>query len=431
MFGAKGSGRTIQGCGKKVMLKVHFMGIGGSGISAVARMAKHLGYDVSGCDLEESSITYRLRKDGIPVAIGHDATHLKKIDLLIHTPAVFYQSDTHPEYKKAKSSMIWEEFMAKYLQKGKYVIAVSGTHGKGTTAAMISKVMEDAGTDPTCEVGANLLDWDKKNYRLGKSKYFVCEADEFRDKFLLYSPEIAIITSLEMDHPEYFKDFSQVITSFKKFAAKAKVVIASADLKKYKLAKKVIYYQPAKLKLKLPGAHIKADAGAAMAVAKYLKINERVAKKSLESFSGLERRFEFRGEVDGVKIIDDYAHHPTAVTANIKAVREKYPKKKVWIVFQPHMHSRLETLFADFAKSLKMADRVVVTDVFTRRESGVTKPSGKDLALAVGSPRATYVGGDLQNVANFVSRNSSKGDVVLVLGAGDVYKVSEYLLQPK
>ena len=410
-------------------MKIHFMGIGGSGISAVARIAKEQGHEVTGCDLEESSITHRLRKDGIPIEIGHSATHLKKADLLVHTPAVFYQSETHPEYKKAKLAMIWEEFMAKYLHKNKFVVAVSGTHGKGTTTAMLSWILEQASFDPTCEIGANVLSWDKKNYRIGKSKYFVFEADEFREKFLLYKPDLAIITSLEMDHPEHFKNLDHVVTAFRKFAAKAKTLVINEDLKKHKLTNKAIYYKPLKLKLKFPGEHIQADAGAAWAAAKALGVKDRDIKAALQSFTGLERRFEFRGEVDGVKIFDDYAHHPTAVTYNVKAARELYPKKKIWVVFQPHMHSRLETLFADFAKSLRLADRVIVTDVFTRRESGITKPSGKDLALAVGSPKATYVGGDLQNVANFVSRNTKKGDVVLALGAGDVYKVSDYLLQ--
>lgn len=412
-------------------MKIHFMGIGGSGISGVARIAKEQGFEVSGCDLEESPITHRLRKEGIPVELGHSASHLKKTDLLVHTPAVFYQSETHPEYKKAEASMIWEEFMAKYLQKDKYVIAVAGTHGKGTTTAMLSWILEQAGLDPTCEIGANLLDWDRKNYRIGKSKYFVCEADEFREKLLLYKPDLAVITSIEMDHPEYFKNFDAVLAAFRKFAAKAKVLIVNQDLKKYKLSPKAIYYKPLKLKLKLPGAHIKADAGAAAAAAKILGVKEPLIKKALESFSGLERRFEYRGEVEGVKIYDDYAHHPTAIAVNIAAVREVFPKKKVWAVFQPHMHSRLETLFGDFAKSLQLADRVIVIDVFTRRESGVTKPSGKDLALEIGSPKATYVGGGLQNVANFVSRNSQKGDIILVMGAGDVYKVSDLLLSNK
>lgn len=405
------------------------MGIGGSGISAIARIAREQGYQVSGCDLEESSITHRLRLEGIPIEIGHSATHLKKADLLVHTPAVFYQSETHPEFKKAKNALTWEEFMAKYLQKNKFVIAIAGTHGKGTTTAMLARILEIAGLDPTCEVGANLLDWDKKNYRLGKSKYFICEADEFRDHFLLYKPDLAIITSLEMDHPEYFKDFPAVVASFQKFAAKASKLVVSADLKKYHLGKKSIYYQPVSFKLKLPGAHIRADAGAAAAAAKLLGVKDAVIKEALQSFSGCERRFEYRGEVEGVKIYDDYAHHPTAVAVNISAARSAFPKKKIWVVFQPHMHARLEALFADFVKTLKQADRVVVTDVFTRRESGVIKPSGKDLALAIGAPKATYVGGDLQNVANFVSRNAPKGAIVLVMGAGDSPKVSDYLLQ--
>lgn len=411
------------------MTKVHFMGIGGSGASATARIAKSQGFEVTGCDLEESSITYRLRKDGIPVDIGHNVAHLKKADILAHTPAVYYQSDTHPEFTKAKNPMIWEEFMAKYLQRGKFVIAVAGTHGKGTTTSMISRVLEIAGFDPTCEVGANLLDWDKQNFRIGKSKYFVCEADEFRDKFLLYKPDIAVITSIEMDHPEYFKDFNAVLTSFKRFAAKAKVVIASSELKKYKLAKKVIYYKPVKFKLNLPGKHIRNDAGAAWALAKALKIKDSEIKKGLQAFGGLERRFELRGEVEGAKIYDDYAHHPTAIKVNIEAARELYPKKKIWIVFQPHMYARLEKLFSEFKKALAKADKVVVTDVFTRREQGMIKPSGKDLALAIGAPRATYVGGELINVANFLARNLSSKDIVLIMGAGDVYQVSDILLK--
>ncbi|MBI3887481.1 hypothetical protein HY310_00240 [Candidatus Microgenomates bacterium] len=341
------------------MTKVHFMGIGGSGASSVARIAKANGFIVSGCDLEESSITYRLRKDGIPVEIGHNEDHLKEVDLLVHTPAVFYQSENHPEFTKAKDPLIWEEFMAKYLHKGKTLIAVAGTHGKGTTTALICKCLEDANFDPICEVGANLLDWDNKNYRIGNSKYFVFEADEFREKFLLYKPEIAVITSIEMDHPDYFKDFDAVLRAFEKFAKKAKVVIInSEDFGCQKLIKllnsvktiKLIKYSKLKktqAKLKSPGDHIRADAAAAWALAKYLKINDKQIKSSLEKFGGLERRFELKGEVEGAKIYDDYAHHPTAVGANISGIREICPGKKVWAIFQPHMHSRLGVLFDD------------------------------------------------------------------------------------
>ena len=422
------------------MVKVHFMGIGGSGASACARIARDFGYNVSGCDLEESYITYRLRKEGIPVDIGHNASHLKKADLLVHTPAVFYQNVQHPEFIKAKAAMIWEEFMAKHLQKGKFVIAVAGTHGKGTTTSLLARVLEFAGIDPTVEVGANLLDWNKTNYRIGKSKYFVCEADEFRDKFLLYKPDIAVITSIEMDHPEYFKDFEAVLASFKKFALRAKVVVINGEdegcrklLKELKGSRVIKYKKITKgqAKLKLPGEHLRMDAGAVWATAKHLGLKEKVIKEGLEAFGGLERRFEFRGEVEGAKIYDDYAHHPTAIEVNISAARELFPRKKVWVVLQPHIHTRLESLFANFTKALKKADKVVVTDVYTRRESGVVKPSGKDLALAVGGPKATYVGGELVNVANFIRRNVSPKDVVLVMGAGDVYQVSDLLLQNK
>ena len=423
-------------------MKVHFMGIGGSGQSAVAQIAKAYGYEVSGCDLESSRITAQLQKDGIPVTIGHDPSHLKNIDILAHTPAVFYQSLNHPEYTKAKNAMTWEEFMAKFLIKGKKLIAVSGTHGKGTTTALMAKVLEAAGMDPTVEVGANLLDWDRKNYRVGNSKYFLCEADEFREKFLLYKPYIAVITSVEMDHPEFFKDFNAVVSAFVKFAKNSKILVINSEnpgcqavLKELKGVKglKIIKFKSltkAQVKLQLPGKHLLEDAGAVWAAASALGIKQPLIKKGLEAFSGLERRFEFRGTASfGAKIYDDYAHHPTAVMLNIKAAREIKPKKNIWVIFQPHMYLRLQKLFNEFVKALKLADKVIVTDVFTRREQNINKPTGKELALAIGGPKATYVGGELTNVANFVNRNAKKDDLILVLGAGDIYKVSDLLLK--
>jgi UDP-N-acetylmuramate--alanine ligase len=423
-------------------LHVHFMGIGGSGISAVARMAQANGFNVSGCDIESSSIAHRLQKEGIPVTTeGHDPSHLRGTDILAHTSAVFYQSEDHPELTKANNPMIWEEFMAKYLQKGKFVIAVAGTHGKGTTTAMLARVLETAGLDPTVEVGANLLDWDRANYRIGKSKYFLCEADEYREKFLLYKPDLLVITSIEMDHPDYFADFGAVLEAFVKMAKQSKTVVINGEdpgcqklirvMKTVKSIKIIKFKSLSKTqaKLKLPGDHVRSDAGGVWTAARELKIPEKAIKSGLESFSGLERRFEYRGEADGVIYYDDYAHHPTAVEVNIKAAREMYPKHKIWVVFQPHMYSRLQNLFDDFIKALSMANKVVVTDVYSKREPGVNKPSGKELALAIGAPKATYVGGDLLNVANFVSRNSTKGDVILNMGAGDVYKVSDILLE--
>ncbi|MEK7565602.1 MAG: UDP-N-acetylmuramate--L-alanine ligase [Patescibacteria group bacterium] len=421
-------------------MKIHFMGIGGSGISAVARIAKAQGFEVSGCDLEDSAITRKLRTEGIEVIIGHNASHLKNIDILAHSPAVYYQSENHPEFTKAKNPMTWEKFMAKYLMKGKTLIAVSGTHGKGTTTAMMARVLEAAKCDPTVEVGANLLDWGKENFRSGKSKYYLCEADEFREKFLLYKPYVAIITSVEMDHPEYFKNFDAVLNAFVKFSKKSDILVLNSEdagcnklLKELKGLKtpRIIRYKSlrkSQAKLKFPGKHIRSDAGAVWAAARVLGVKDKVIKSGLENFNGLERRFEYRGETaSGIKIYDDYAHHPTAVSVNINAIREKHPNKKIWAVFQPHMFSRLATLFDDFASSLQLADRIIISDVFTRREQGITKPSGKDLSRAVG-PKATYIGGDLVNVANFLSRNAGKNDILLVMGAGDIYKVSDMIL---
>ncbi|MEK7127109.1 MAG: cyanophycin synthetase [Patescibacteria group bacterium] len=412
-------------------MKVHFMGIGGSGASAVARLAKAQGYEVSGCDLENSGIINNLQKEGIDVKIGHDVSHLKNIDILAHSPAIYYQSQTEKEFTKAKNPMIWEEFMAKYLMKNKFVVAVAGTHGKGTTTSMLCWILEQAGLDPTCEIGANMLAWGKKNDRIGKSKLFICEADEYREKFLLYKPDILLITSIEMDHPDYFKDYEAVVTAFVKIAAKSKkVVVNGEDGGCLKLKKTLKYksFKKGQMKLRFPGKHIRSDAAGAAAVAKILGVKNKVIKEALESYTGLERRFELRGEVNGMKLIDDYAHHPTAVEVNIAGARERYPKARIVAVFQPHMYARLAAMFDEFKKVLSKADKVAVLDVYSKREPGISKPTGKDLALAIGGPKATYIGGDLNNVANFLLRNGRRGDVVLLMGAGDIYKVSDQMM---
>lgn len=333
--------------------------------------------------------------------------------------------------------------MARELQKDKFVIAIGGTHGKGHTCAMLGRILEVAGFDPTVEVGANLLDWNRQNFRVGNSKYFVCEADEYNDNFLVYRPNLLLITSVEMDHPDYFKDLDQITNSFVKLVKRMKapsiLVINGGDagclrlLKELKLLKwdgKIIKYLPISksTKLKLPGQHIRDDAGGAGSAAKVLGVKDIDIKKGLESFSGLERRFEYKGDFEGVKIYDDYAHHPTAVRVNIEGAKELYPKKKIWIVLEPHMHSRLKKLYDEFVEVLKLADRAIITDVYTRRENDLNKPTGKDLASSINSPKVTYVGGGTDNVVNFVKRNATKNDVVIVMGAGESYKIAEELV---
>lgn len=426
--------------------KIHFMGIGGAGQSSIARIAKSFGYEVSGCDLEESKEILRLKADGITVSIGHSEDHVKDVDILAHTPAVFYQNANHPEYlsaKKADKAMIGEEFMAKYLLKDKFLIAISGTHGKGTTSSFVSLVMEQAGLDPTCEIGTLLIDWGKKNYRVGKSKYFVIEADEFREKFLMYHPNIAIVTSIEHDHPECFKDLDAVVDAFYRFALgmqepKIMVVYKGQEGTK-KLGDrlkgwdgKLIWYEDVikqSFKLKLPGKHMKEDASAALTLAKVLDIPFKKAKEAVQSFSGNDRRFEFRGEYNGAKIYDDYAHHPTAVARNLEGARELYPNRRLIAVFQPHMFSRMQSMLDEFAKALGMADIVVLTDVFSRREQGISKPDSNDLAGRIGSKAVNA--GNLDSLLNHLKQTLSENDVVLVMGAGDVYKVSDQLVNSK
>lgn len=418
------------------------MGIGGVRASCVARIAKAYGFTVSGCDLAEGEITKQLRREGIEVFIGHDPGHLRRADYLVHTPAVFSHRESHRAVKEGKA-FTQGQFSGRFLAKGKFVVAVAGTHGRATTAAILGYILERGGLDPTCEISAPLLNWDSKNYRVGGGKFFVCDVDESANIFLAYKPGLIVITSV--DHPDFIANSDEVYGSFVRFVLQQKepklLVVNRQDsgcrvvvkrLKKEGFRGKVFWYDKlsSSVRLKVAGEHVRGNAAAAWLAAVRLGVDEKEIEKAVEEFVGVKRRFEFRGGTkDGVLVYDDWAAHPKAVRATIKTAKKVFPKTKIWVVFQPHMYSQLRAFFGDFVRELKFADRVIVTDVYSEREDGQTVPSGKDLSLAIGSPRATYVGGGLENVANFVDRNASKGNVVLVLGVGDVNKVSDLLVK--
>jgi UDP-N-acetylmuramate--alanine ligase len=383
---------------KKMDKKLHFVGIGGSGISGVASLAEKMGYSVTGCDLETG---------------GHSVDHIKNVDLVIVTPAVFYQSNNHPEIleaKKTKRLMTWEEFLGKILLKDKKLICIAGTHGKSTTTAMAGKLLIDNGFDPVVVVGANVPEWGG-NSRFGKGEYAVVEADEFNNNFLNYHPDIAIINNIEFDHPDFFKNEEEVQESFKKFTGNLKgkkILITEKD----SLNKK--------FNLKILGKHNQKNANMVFLLGKTLGIGEDKIIKSIESFTGIGRRLELIADRGGIKVYDDYAHHPTAIAATLEAVREAYPNSRIWAIDEPHGFARTKALLENYGKVFDNADKVLIGPIFKARDK-------EDLGM---SPSSIVKSSDHKDAKGFDSFDEIKqllskelkfGDIVLVMGAGKSY----------
>ena len=336
-------------------MKIHLMGIGGSGASAVAFLASKMGYEVTGCDLEEkTAYSQRIFK-------GHDPKHLIGEDLLVISPAVKYQNSRNPEYLEAlKRGMVvtWEEFVGKYLVDGKKLICIAGTHGKSTITAMTGHLLADAGFDPVVLVGAKVPEWGG-NARFGHGDYFVLEADEFNNNFLNYHPDIAIINNIEFDHPDFFKNEEEVRQSFDKFIKNLKgekILITQKD-------------NPHKhFNLKIFGQHNQANANMVYVLGTKLGINEGVIIKSLESFGGIERRMQLIGEGRGIKVYDDYAHHPTAIRATLEGLREAYPDSKILVIDEPHGYKRTKALLPEYKGVFDSADKVIIGPIFQARD---------------------------------------------------------------
>ncbi|MFH1840792.1 MAG: UDP-N-acetylmuramate--L-alanine ligase [Candidatus Shapirobacteria bacterium] len=426
-------------------IHVHFMGMGGSALAGVALLAQKMGYQVSGCDLQKAtSYSKSLKEAGIDLILGHDSGHLKGVDVVAVSPAVLAVNSNHPEVaaaRKRKILLTWQEFVSRYLQKDKFVIAIAGTHGKSTTTALVGLVLEEAELDPTVVVGAVLPEW-RSGVRFGRSKYFVIEADEYNLNFLNYSPSVIILNNLEMDHPEYFKDFTEFKEAFKKFIKRLvspKILIANQDdkgvigvireMRKENELKdiEVKFYSSKIFTLKLPGKHNLANALGVVKLAEYFGIKKRFWSKVFASFGGLSRRMELVGEVGGIKVFDDYAVHPTAIAATIAALRQKYPRQKLWAIFEPHQYSRLRLFMEAFAASLKKADRVIVTGIYAGREKNRWRVKESDLVKLIG-PKAVFFD-DFEQIIDYLLPKLKKNDLVLVLGAGNSYLFSEQLTE--
>lgn len=416
--------------------RIHFMGVGGAGCSAVFAIAHAAGFEVSGCDKEKHSpyLDNKLKK---LTDVGHNKDHLKNIDLLVYSPAIPNLDKNNEEFVYAQRRglplMPWDQFVAEYLLKEKFVIAVAGTHGKGTVTSMVGVAMEQAGLDPTCLVGAVVMDWGR-NYRVGKSKYFVLEADEYSEKLLRFRPNIGVITNIEFDHPEMFEDLVEIKKLFSKFAdclpENSSLVIGPGVEIKNPHGKTFQVLEPVSYEIKMLGTFNKLNTAIAAQVLRELQIVEPSIRECLKHFNGVARRFEFIGEEKGILVFDDYAHHPTAIKKTVYEARIKFPDKKIWMVYQPHLFSRTKALFNEFVKVFKEseADTTILVDIFEARETDNQEISSKDIVESVGSDKVKYVP-SIEAAANFLIPNVSSGDMILTVGAGDIYTLAPRILE--
>ncbi|MDP2864076.1 MAG: UDP-N-acetylmuramate--L-alanine ligase [bacterium] len=438
-------------------MKVHFVGIGGIGVSALAQYYLTKGHQVSGSDLVSSEITDALKKKGVKILIGkHKAKNLlKDVDLVLYSLAV--QPD-NTELKKARKIGIkiqsYPEALGELTRKY-FTIAVSGTHGKSTSAAMVALILIKAGLNPTVIVGTKLKEFGDSNYRVGKSKYLVIEADEWQSSFLNYRPKIIVLTNIEKEHLDFYKNLNDILKTYKKYIGhlpKDGVLVANSDdFNTRKIIRDRIssgdpislYWLnqrgTKKLKkiLKIPGEHNVYNALAALAVARILKIPDKVSFKALSEYKGSWRRFEVKKikltnnlKPKTCTLISDYAHHPTEIEATLKAAREKFPRKEIWCVFQPHQYQRTYYLFDDFVKVFKEApiDRLIITDIYDvagREEKKIKeKVSSEKLIKTINKPLAIYIP-TIKKATDYLKKNLQGGEVVIIMGAGDIYKLCE------
>jgi UDP-N-acetylmuramate--alanine ligase len=455
------------------MKHIHLVGIGGTGLSAIARVLLERGYQVSGSDLELSPLARDLDEAGVKVFLGHKPEHVQGVDMVIQSSAVPVDNVEIqaalaagiPVYKRA-------DFLGQ-LMNGCQGIAVAGSHGKTTTSAMIAWVLNELGQDPSFIVGgvvSNLV----TNAHAGGGPYFVIEADEYDHMFLGLTPEIAVVTNIEHDHPDLFPTPEAFYHAFQEFSKRlpsdGQMLVCGDDPGAARLGKEttvrgistLTYGAPgpsspvqepdyvarnlqmgprggyvfeaycgerklAKVSLQIPGIHNVRNALGALAVVDQLALSPVDAARALGEFRGARRRFQVLGEADGVIVIDDYAHHPTEIKATLAAARTVYPNRSLWAVWQPHTYTRTKALYVDFLTAFEDADHVIVMDVYRAREPLDPDFSVTDFVSAMEHPDVYFISG-LEATTSFLLLHLQAGDVLLVLSAGDADQVSSWVL---
>lgn len=442
--------------------RIHFVGIGGSGICPIAEILFHKGYIISGSDQNESDTLDRVKSWGIPVYMGHQAENLGDAQALVYTSAC--KAD-NPELVEAKRRGIpaLERCVMLGMLTDRYpqLIGVAGTHGKTTTTSMLTQIFMEAGRDPSAIIGGK-LPLIGSNSRVGKSGTMICEADEYVETFLHLHPAVSVILNIDADHLEYYKTLDNIVRSFRQFASQTReLLVVNGDSPKVlesiegQTGKCIVTfgsdencdYYPAQLneeptacedftlmhqgkalgriKLSVPGWHNLLNALAAAAAAHSLGVEPEIICSALSHFSGVHRRFEVLGKFEGVTVADDFAHHPTELTAILSsAMRMGY--RQVWAVFQPHTYSRTFTLLEDFAKALSIPDHLVMTEILAVREENIYKIHTSDLAAKV-SGSCWF--DSFEKIADYVMEKAQPGDLILTLGGGDIYKCANLIVE--
>lgn len=450
--------------------RIHVMGIAGSGAAGTALLCHRAGALVDGCDIDAPSpYTRPLDAAGVTVESGHDPRHLAGVDRVAISPAIRSVPD-HAELSAALASKLpvitWQALLGELMMAPGHIgLAVAGTHGKSTTTALLGHLLIGAGLDPTVEVGAYISQWGA-SVRTGQGAPFVVEADEFGDNFLNYRPAAAIVTNIEMDHPDYFADRSAVLDSFERFVrgmqpndlvgGKLLLAVANDPGVDELLARlrdwdgQVLRYGPGgsvvaadasfaqegtsfslfehRFEMTLAGAHNVLNATAALALARAVGAPLDALADGLRTFPGAGRRMELITDTGAVIVYDDYGHHPTEVRAALAAVRQKVGDRRLWAIFEPHMYSRTALLFDDFAAAFRGADEVVIADIFASRDSDAARRATSAEALADAVERVsavpTIATGDVDATTEYVFDHLTDGDAVLVMGAGKSYRIA-------
>ena len=450
----------------KKIKHIHFVGIGGIGMSGIAEVLLNLGYKISGSDMKESETTERLKKLGAEIAIGHRAENITSPHVVVISSAVTRENVEVVAAKEKQVPVIPRAEMLAELMRLKYGVAIAGAHGKTTTTSMVATVLAAGGIDPTVVIGGKLNSLGT-NAKLGQGEFLVAEADESDGSFLKLSPTIAVVTTIDEEHLDYYKDIHEIKEAFLTFINKVPfygVSILCLDQPHIqalipRVQKRYLTYGMSQqadyqakdvtlralgskfkvinhgndlgwFELSVPGVHNINNSLAAIAVARELDVELEIICKGIREFSGVQRRFQIKGEVGGITVVDDYGHHPTEVKATLAAAASGMDRRVV-VVFQPHRYTRTQHLLEDFFTAFNQADHLIIMDIYAAGEKSIPGVSGQALYDGVkkyGHKDAIFIP-DREKIIQHLTGMVKKGDLVITLGAGDVWKIGEKLLE--
>ncbi|HOQ75176.1 MAG TPA: UDP-N-acetylmuramate--L-alanine ligase [Thermoclostridium sp.] len=447
-------------------ITVHMVGIGGISMSGLAEILMHKGIKITGSDIRESDITEMLRNMGAVVFPSHDASNITNQDLVVYSAAI---PQDNPELAEARNRgipvMERAELLGVIMDHFQHCIAVSGTHGKTTTTSMISQVMLEGGLDPTVHVGG-MLDAIGGNTRIGSSSWFIAEACEYKDSFLKIRPTLAVVLNIEADHLDYFRDIDHIRSSFQSFLSNVRepgIIVLNYDDPQTRLLSKsltrpfvsyglnspdadwtcedisfedgcagfTVFHKKSswgRVKLQVPGLHNVSNSLACIAACHALGVARTSIIKGLEGYRGTHRRLEDKGMKNGIRVMDDYAHHPTEIQATLRAARALAAGHLICI-FQPHTYTRSYELLDDFSRAFALADTVVVTDIYAAREKDNGLINSRTITEGINrnTGNAVYIS-DFGDIVRFIEENAQTGDLVITMGAGDIHMVGEMYL---